>query len=443
MLIKRKKQSSGLLFFFGAILFFLTLLLPAFRTFPVEKVFEDQAFAESTIQIISNLPFQERRKLLYSHYPSLHENLLLMALADKKLTRTEIKLMRLTSDNYPTFEITKEQAEWLLRIQSIPDMTIFFQESIPLECITEISIAEDMFMNHEIKVFQESEKSIPILMYHQIHETNFWITPTTFRKHLEEMYRSGFCLISLSDFFKGDFSSIPDGRKPILITFDDAFESQFTMTKDGKPADNCAVGIMEAFSREHPDFNCTAAFFPYLSIIPFGQVNQEELWLKKFKYLWDRGYDIGCHSYYHTFFEKISEKAIKEELDFFYNHLSYYFPDDYQKSFFIAYPYGSLPKNKQYIKYYEYKGNQMVGGFSAWGGLSPQIHHGDRFYIPRIQADADTLNEIDTWVSYTVESKTFILPKFYENRPQLVNLWVRKNNPESIGRYFYQYKVFD
>lgn len=423
--------------------FLLFFLLPSFRAIPIEKILEDQAYADSSIRIVSELPLQEKRKLLYAHYPSLHENLLLLSIKDKKLSNAECSLLQLTAEHYPSTELSLEQAEWLLSLLSVPDYSVFFQETIPLDSISQIAISEDMFAIAELKVFKDSHNKVPILMYHQVHSTNFWITPETFKKHLEKMYRSGYCLINLSDFLKGDFSSIPDGRKPILITFDDAFESQFTMQPNGMPTSNCAIGIMEAFTAEHPDFNCTATFFPYLSIIPFGQVRQEKLWIKKFRYLWDNGYDIGCHSYYHTFFGNISQKAIKEELDFFYNHLSYYFPEDFIRSFTVAYPYGSLPKEMKLITEYEYKGNRLLGGCSAWGGLSPLVHHGNRFLLPRIQADANTLDDMDTWVSYSVESKTYSLPKFYQNCPELVNLWVRKNDPSSLGQYFYQTKLLN
>lgn len=442
-MLLQKKHKSGFLKFITVVVLLSYFFIPVFRTFPLSAVFEDQGFTDSALQRVSQLPYRERKKLLYSHFPSNQENLLLASISDLTISPQERKLLQLTAEYYPLYEIHESQAQWLIKITSVPGFEVFFQESIPLQYCTDIPVSEDMFSSIEIKVFKEFQKKVPILMYHQVHETNFWITPSAFKNHLEAMYRSGFCLLSLSDFLQGDFSTIPDGRKPILLTFDDAFESQFFLENSGKPSNNCAVGILEAFAKEHPDFNCTAAFFPYLSIIPFGQVQQETLWIKKFQYLWERGYDIGCHSYYHTFFEKISEKAVLEELNFFYNHLSYYFPDDYQKAFIIAYPYGSLPKNRQLIPAYEYKGNKLTGGLSAWGGLAPLIHHGDRFYLPRIQADADTLNDIDTWDSFTIESKTYTLLKFYQDFPELVNLWVQKNDPDSIGNYFYRNYLFN
>ena len=442
-MIGKKKRKTGFLFFIFIVVFLADLLFPVFRTFPLSVIFEDQGFANSTLKAVSELPYRERKKLLYSHYPSIHESLLLATIGDLALSPGERKLLRLTADKYPLDEIDDKQAQWLIELMSVPQFEAFFQESIPLQYCSDIPIIKEMFTPVQIKVFKEYQKKVPILMYHQVHDTNFWITPATFKNHLEAMYRAGYCLISLTDYLKGDFSTVPDGRKPILITFDDAFESQFFMDNTGKPSTNCAVGIMEAFAKDHPDFNCTATFFPYLSIIPFGQVQQETLWIRKFQYLWERGYDIGCHSYYHTFFEKISEKAVKEELDFFYNHLSYYFPEDYKKAFIIAYPYGSLPKNRQFMQAYEYKGNKLNGGLSAWGGLAPLVHHGDYFYLPRIQADADTLVDIDTWDSFIIESKTYTMCQFYRDFPELVNLWVRKNDPDSKGLYFYQNKVLD
>ena len=57
--------------------------------------------------------------------------------------------------------------------------------------------------------------------------------------------------------------NLPRGASPVVFTFDDATEGQFRyLEKDGKPVidPDCAVGILEEFSRKHPDFGFEATF---------------------------------------------------------------------------------------------------------------------------------------------------------------------------------------
>ena len=57
---------------------------------------------------------------------------------------------------------------------------------------------------------------------------------------------------------------IPAGCTPMIFTFDDGTKGQFSLVeKDGKlvAEEKSAVGIMEKFNKEHPDFGMKGTFY--------------------------------------------------------------------------------------------------------------------------------------------------------------------------------------
>jgi peptidoglycan/xylan/chitin deacetylase (PgdA/CDA1 family) len=141
---------------------------------------------------------------------------------------------------------------------------------------------------------------IMILMYHQIapRESTWRRTPENFRQDLAVLYDRGYRPISLRDFVSGRIST-PHGRTPIVITFDDGTAGQFRFITepDGKkvPDPDSAVGILERFHQQHPDFPLEATFFLNGSR-PFGEKSQVE---EKLHHLLDHGMDIGNHTTSH------------------------------------------------------------------------------------------------------------------------------------------------
>lgn len=140
---------------------------------------------------------------------------------------------------------------------------------------------------------------VMVLMYHNIgDEEKTWTrTPDNFRRDLETLYEKGYRPVSLTDYVRGIFD-IPAGTTPFVLTFDDGNENNFRYleTEDGWQIDpDCAVGILEAFRKEHEDFNPQASFFVY-GPRPF---RQEELIERKLRFLTDNGYEVGNHSWGH------------------------------------------------------------------------------------------------------------------------------------------------
>ncbi len=88
-----------------------------------------------------------------------------------------------------------------------------------------------------------------------------------------------------------------------MVTFDDGWQSQFDYVQDAdgllRIDPSCAVGIMESFCSEHPDFGRGAVFNISLDKTPFGQAEYLE---QKLNFLLDNGYAIGNHTMRHRSF---------------------------------------------------------------------------------------------------------------------------------------------
>lgn len=148
---------------------------------------------------------------------------------------------------------------------------------------------------------------VMVLMYHSIgeNESAWRRTPENFKRDLQTLYESGYRAISLKDFVNNNID-VEAGYTPVVITFDDGNRDNFNiLVEDDKQTidPNSAVGIMEEFKKEHPDFNVTATFFLNGSR-PFRQSDLVEY---KLKWLVDNGYDVGNHTLGHNSMLKITD----------------------------------------------------------------------------------------------------------------------------------------
>ncbi|WDV44751.1 polysaccharide deacetylase family protein [Clostridiaceae bacterium M8S5] len=153
---------------------------------------------------------------------------------------------------------------------------------------------------------------IMVLMYHSIttgKESEWARTTENFKKDLKVLYEKGYRPISLTDFVNNNITT-PAGYTPVVLTFDDGLQNNLNIIeKDGKKTvdPNCAVGILEAFNKEHPDFPLEATFFVYGSN-PF---RQKDLVKYKLNYIVNKGMDIGNHTVSHNDMSKKSNQNVK------------------------------------------------------------------------------------------------------------------------------------
>src|SRR5262249_54481560 len=234
---------------------------------------------------------------------------------------------------------------------------------------------------------------VMILEYHKIDypEERWTRTPENFRRDLETLYARGYRLQSLNALLDRRIT-VPAGTTPVVLTFDDSSPGQFRYVEvngvlgiDPK----CAVGILEAFLREKPDFGRAATFYvlPGASK-PNRLFNQPEYEGKKLQYLVSHGYEIGNHTLGHANLGKYDEPVVRVQIAEAQQWIQRYVPDYRIRT--IALPHGVYPRDVGWAlrgqakgTAYEHDAILMVAGGAA---LSPFARDFDPTRLPRIQA---------------------------------------------------------
>lgn len=192
---------------------------------------------------------------------------------------------------------------------------------------------------------------IPILMYHAVgakgqshyDKLGLNIRPETFRKHLEMMYAAGWHPVNMRDVLTARIA-VPAGKTPVVLTFDDARESQFRYRKDGSIDPDCVVGILLAFHKKRPDWPLRASFYVLpesrYNPAPFGQ----EKWVtRKLHFLVDRGFEIANHSTSHHLMRAMSDKRLAREMAASVRYFQRRVPGLSMET--MALPYGIAPRD--------------------------------------------------------------------------------------------------
>lgn len=190
---------------------------------------------------------------------------------------------------------------------------------------------------------------IMIIMYHNIGSTESeWVrTPENFYSDLEMFYEKGYRPISLRDYVSGNITT-EAGYTPIVFTFDDANQNNFSYLENGEIDPDCVVGMLTRFHEEHPDFPLEATFFAD-GRIPFTQADSDA---KKVQYIIEHGMDIGNHTEDHN---KLVSSLTPEQIQRFIgkqaNYLQSLTNDDDYKVNMIALPYGIRPSDESLAPY--------------------------------------------------------------------------------------------
>jgi peptidoglycan/xylan/chitin deacetylase (PgdA/CDA1 family) len=245
---------------------------------------------------------------------------------------------------------------------------------------------------------------VMILEYHKIDypESRWTRTPENFRRDLETLYSKGYRAVNLGDLLDRRVKT-PRGTTPVVFTFDDSSPGQFryvdeqgTLTVDAKSA----VGILDQFTRDHPDFGRAGTFFvlPGASK-PNRLFNQPELEGKKLQYLVSQGYEIGNHTLWHANLGKYDESTVRTQIAEAQQWIQRHVPDYRVRS--IALPHGVYPRNVDWAMRGSAKGTAyrhdailMVAGGPA---MSPFDRKFEPTRLPRIQA-IDT--DLTFWLRY-------------------------------------------
>ena len=245
---------------------------------------------------------------------------------------------------------------------------------------------------------------VMILEYHKIDypEERWTRTPENFRRDLETLYARGYRTIALGDLLDGRIA-LPAGTTPVILTFDDSSPGQFRYVEQNAAVEidpKSAVGILEAFAREHPDFGRAAVFFVLPAANPPNRLfNQPAHAGRKLHFLADRGYEIGNHTLWHANLGKYDEATVRDQIAsaqlWIQRHVPAYKPRA------LALPHGVYPKDVSWalsgsvngVAYSHDAILQVAGGPAP----SPFARTFDPVRLPRIQA---LESELRHWLGY-------------------------------------------
>jgi len=245
---------------------------------------------------------------------------------------------------------------------------------------------------------------VMILEYHKIDypEERWTRTPENFRRDLETLYAKGYRLINLGDLLDRKIK-IPAGTTPVVLTFDDSSPGQFRYIEANGSVQidpKSAIGILEAFIAEKPDFGRGGTFYvlPGASK-PNRLFNQPEYEAKKLLFLVNHGYEIGNHTLWHANLGKYPEATVRAQVAEAQVWIQRHVPD--YKTRTLALPHGVYPPDVNWVLNGTAKGTTyshdavlMVAGGPA---PSPFSRAFDPVRLPRIQA---VERDLGYWLNY-------------------------------------------
>ena len=245
---------------------------------------------------------------------------------------------------------------------------------------------------------------VMILEYHKIDypEERWTRTPENFRRDLETLYAKGYRLINLGDLLDRKIN-VPSGTTPVVLTFDDSSPGQFRYVEANGSVQidpKSAIGILEAFIAEKPDFGRGGTFYvlPGASK-PNRLFNQPEYEGKKLQFLVSHGYEIGNHTLWHANLAKYPEATVRAQVAEAQVWIQRHVPD--YKTRTLALPHGVYPPDVNWVLEGTAKGTTyhhdavlMVAGGPA---PSPFSRSFDPVRLPRIQA---VERDLAYWLNY-------------------------------------------
>lgn len=266
---------------------------------------------------------------------------------------------------------------------------------------------------------------VMVLEYHRIadKESNYVRSVENFKKDLETLYQKGFRLVTFHDLMNGKIN-VPAGKTPVVFSFDDSTESQMRYLPQGTKTTldpDCALGMMEAFKKKHPDFGSKALF----NVMPelFDQAKYKK---QKLDYLTENGYEIGNHTMTHPMLAKLPDDQVQKEIAGLQKLVKE--EDPKIKMDVLCLPYGSEPKNKELMFKGTADGTTYKNKWSLLVGSNPfyPVYHyknpGD--VVPRVQ-----VMDYDPIKGTGAEGSGYWL-RYFERHPE--TLFVSDGNPDTV-----------
>ncbi|MBA2441249.1 MAG: polysaccharide deacetylase family protein [Rubrobacter sp.] len=289
---------------------------------------------------------------------------------------------------------------------------------------------------------------VMVLEYHRVGgdpglAPDWTISPEDFRAQLELLHENDYYPINLRDLLDNRVD-VPAGKTPVVLTFDDSSDTQFTMVQDGEgwvPDPDGAVGILQQFHEENPDWPMSATFFVLPEADPPNDLfGQPELAGEKLEFLVENGMEVGNHTLYHANLAQSAPEEVQRQLALANAEIQSHLPDYEVVS--LSPPFGEYPQDMSLIRSGSWEGEdyEMQGAVEVAGGATvpPGHRQFDPYRIPRIQAEphkghlAELLahfeaNPEDRYVS-DGDPETVTVPE--ENRDQIDGDALRQSDTE-------------
>ncbi|QYK58193.1 MAG: polysaccharide deacetylase family protein [Fimbriimonadaceae bacterium] len=244
---------------------------------------------------------------------------------------------------------------------------------------------------------------VMVLMYHRFEQSEKYMVRSlaNFRSDLKRLRDAGFRPVTVSEYVDGKMD-IPPGSSPVVLTFDDSWDTQFKLLRNGEPDPDTAVGVWLDFSKKHPEFPVKGTFF-CLANGPFGTAAQGA---KKIKMLQSWGSEIGAHTMTHPNLARLSDERVKEEMA----KSKLYLESKGAKNVrTFALPYGNLPRNTSLLHGFVWKGKVFKYDAVVLAAGNPAPAPGssrlNKLRIPRVIASQDTYG-INNWLN-RLQNKTW------------------------------------
>jgi peptidoglycan/xylan/chitin deacetylase (PgdA/CDA1 family) len=242
---------------------------------------------------------------------------------------------------------------------------------------------------------------IPVLVYHRVggdlsFAPDYTISARQLRRELGYLRGHDYYPVNFRDLVRGHLD-VPAGRTPVVLTFDDSSDSQFTFVRrKGKlvPDPGGAVGTLLAFHARHPDWPLRGTFFALPgAMAPNNLFGQPRFAGRKLHFLLDHGFELGLHTLWHANLATVSEQEVVRQLALNVAALARFTG---RRDFTtMAVPYGVYPKNEALLRAGRF-GKQSyrvegVGEFEYTGARArpPWTHGFNAFHIPRIPTGSD------------------------------------------------------